>query len=224
LRLPTSTEGSDGPTTQAPMLRRQGDPVDKSVNPSIPSDHARSRHQGNLTPKLEYGGEGIETDVRSDKRRMNRDGHTSQRIRNQLLNLPTRSTPPTGQTDNLRRPTCGQNGHLCHNDLETCKDGCKRTIRGVKGQLKQMESRTHLVQLKWTATRAAALTIAMQRPQWSHVTRLSRTVRNAAQRDSPRTATHSVIVTSGPQSHLIYYVFDSLLICWQKSKICPTTA
>ena len=104
-----------------------------------------------------------------------------------------------------------------------CKDSCKRTIKGEKGQLKQMESKTHLVQSKWTATRAAALTIATQRPQWSHVTRLSRPVCNAAQRDSLHTATHSIVVTSGPRSHLIYYVFDPLLIHWKKLKNRPTT-
>ena len=131
--------------------------------------------------------------------------------------------PPTGETDNLQGPICSQNRYLCRNNLETWKSGCKRTIKGGKGQLKQTESKTHLVQSKRTATRAAALTIAMQRPQWSHVTRLSRPVHNAAQRDSPRTVTHSIIAPSGPRSHLIYYVFNPLLIHWKKSKICPTT-
>ena len=131
--------------------------------------------------------------------------------------------PPTGETDNLQGPICSQNGYLCRNNLETWKSGCKRTIKGGKGQLKQTESKTHLVQSKRTATRAAALTIATQRPHWSHVTRLSWPVHNAAQRDSPRTVMHSIIAPSGPRSHLIYYVFNPLLIHWKKSKICPTT-
>ena len=87
-----------------------------------------------------------------------------------------------------------------------------------------MESKTHLVQSKRTATRAAVLTIAMQRPQRSHVTRLSQPVCNAAQRDSPHTAMHLIIATSGPRSHLIYYVFDPPLIHWKKLKNRPTTA
>ena len=104
------------------------------------------------------------------------------------------------------------------------KTAVKRTIKGGKGQLKQMESKTHLVQSKQTATRAAVLTIAMQRPQQSHVTHLSWPVCNAAQRDSLRTATCLIVVTSGPWSHLIYYVFDPLLIRWKKLKIHLTTA
>ena len=159
-----------------------------------------------------------------EENQTDRDGHTSQRLQNRPLDPLTRDVPPTGQTDDLREPTCGQNRYLHCNDLETCKDSCKRTIKGEKGQLKQTESKTHLVQSKRTATRAAALTIATQSPQRSHVTRLSRPVCNAAQRDSPHTAMHSIIATSGPWSHLIYYVFDPLLIHWKKSKNRPTTA
>jgi len=163
-RAPTSAESSDGPTTQAPVLRRQREPVNKSVNPSVPSDRARSRHQGDLTPKLEFGGEGIETEVRGDEKRMDGDGHTSQRVWNQPLDPPTRIAPPTGQTDDLEGPTCAQSGDPRCNDLETCKDSCKRTIKGGKGQLKQTELRTYLAQSKRTATRAVALTAAMGNP------------------------------------------------------------
>jgi len=84
-----STEGSDGPTTQAPVLRQQGEPVNKSENTSVPSDCARSCHQGDLTPKLEFGGKGIKTEVRGDEKRTNRDRHTSQRVQNRPLNPPT---------------------------------------------------------------------------------------------------------------------------------------
>ena len=183
LRAPMSAESSDGPTTQAPVLRRRGEPVNGSANPSIPSDRARSHHQGNLTPKLKFGGEGIKTDVRSNKKWTNGNGLTYQRVLNRPLDPLTQDMPSTGQTDDLRGPTCGQNGHLCHNDLETCKDGCKRTIKGGKGQLKQTELRTYLAQLKWTATRAVVLTAAMDKLQWSQVTKIPR--HNAARRDSP---------------------------------------
>jgi len=81
-RVPTSAESSDGPTTQAPVLRRRGEPVNGSANPSIPSDHARSCHQGNLTPKLKFGGEGIKTDVRSDEKWTNGNRLTYQRVLN----------------------------------------------------------------------------------------------------------------------------------------------
>ena len=43
--------------------------------------------------------------------------------------------PPTGETDDLRGLICGQNGYLCRNNLETCKNSCKRTVKGGKGQL-----------------------------------------------------------------------------------------
>ena len=223
LGVPTSTEAPDGPTTQTAGLKRQKDTVNGSANASVPSDRKESRHQGDFTPNFKFGGEIIKTEVRADEKWTDRDGHTSQRVQNRPLDPLTRNVPPTGETDNLQGPICSQNGYLCRNNLETWKSGCKRTIKGGKGQLKQTELRTYLVQSKRTATRAAALTIATQRPQRSHVTRLSRPVRNATQRDSPHTTTHSIVATSGPRSHLIYYVFDPLLICWKKSKIRPTT-
>ena len=136
LRAPMSTESSDGPTTQAPVLRRQGEPVNGSANPSVPSDRARLRHQGDLTPKLEFGGEGIKTDVRSDEKRMDGDGHTSQRVRNRPLDPPTRIAPPTGQTDDLEGPTCAQSGDPRHNDLETCKDSYKKNNKRRKRSAK----------------------------------------------------------------------------------------
>ena len=139
----------------------------------------------------------------------------------QVLSLPFLSEPLCVVVCPWCQPWVASYSHC--NNLETCKDSCKRTIKGEKGQLKQMESKTHLVQSKRTATRAAVLTIAMQRPQRSHVTRLLQPVCNAAQRDSPHTAMHLIIATSGPRSHLIYYVFDPLLIHWKKLKNCPTT-
>ena len=43
--------------------------------------------------------------------------------------------PPTGETDDLEGPICSQNGYLCRNDLETCKNGHQRTVKEEKGQL-----------------------------------------------------------------------------------------
>ena len=43
--------------------------------------------------------------------------------------------PPTGETDDLEGPICSQNGYLCRNDLETCKNGHQRTVKEGKGQL-----------------------------------------------------------------------------------------
>ena len=45
------------------------------------------------------------------------DQHTFQRVPWQLLNLLTWITPPTGKTDNLQGPTCGQNRHLSRSEL-----------------------------------------------------------------------------------------------------------
>ena len=56
-------------------------------------------------------------EVRKDAKGMNGDGHTSQRVPWQPLDLPTRIAPPTGKTDDLQGPTCGQNGHSCRNNL-----------------------------------------------------------------------------------------------------------
>ena len=68
LRAPTSAvEGSEGSTTQAPGLKRQEDAVNELEKPSDRSDRSRSCHQGNSTPKLEFGGEVIETDIRSNE-------------------------------------------------------------------------------------------------------------------------------------------------------------
>jgi len=91
-----------------------------------------------------------------------------------MTDPPTRIVPPTGQTDNLEGPTCAQSGDPRCNDLETCKDSCKRTIKGGKGQLKQTELRTYLAQLKWTTTRAVVLTAATDKLQWSQVTKIPR--------------------------------------------------
>jgi len=86
LRAPTSTvESSDGLTAQVPGWKHQEEAVNGSVKPSNPSDQSRSRHQGNLTPKLEFGGETIKTDVRSDEKQTNGDGHTYERVPSQLL-------------------------------------------------------------------------------------------------------------------------------------------
>jgi len=90
LRAPTSTvEGSEGSTTQAPGLKQQEDAVNKLEKPSDQSDRSRLRHQGDLTPKLEFGGKAIETDVRSNEEWTDGDGHTCQRVPSHLLNLPT---------------------------------------------------------------------------------------------------------------------------------------
>jgi len=135
-RAPTSAESSDGPTTQAPGLKQQEDAVNKLEKPSDRSDRSRSRHQGDLTPKFKFGGEEIETDVRSDEKRTDGDGHTSQRVQNRPLDPPTRIAPPTGQTDDLEGPTCAQSGDPHHNDLETCENGCKKNYKRRKRSAK----------------------------------------------------------------------------------------
>ena len=126
-----STESSDGSTTQGPGLKWQEDTVNGSASTSVLSDWRELCHQGSFTPNFEFGGEIIKTKVRADKKRTDRDRHTSQRVQNRPLDLLTWNVPPTGEMDNLRGPTCSQNGYLCNNDLETCK----RTIKGGKGQL-----------------------------------------------------------------------------------------
>ena len=82
---PTSAEGSEGSRTQAPRLNWQEDTVNKLVKPSDRSDQDGSHHQGDSTPKLEFGGEMIEIEVRKDKKWENGEGHTYQRPPNQLL-------------------------------------------------------------------------------------------------------------------------------------------
>ena len=67
-----------------------------------------------------------------EENQTDRDGHTSQRLQNRPLDPLTQDVPPTGQTDDLRGPTCSQNGYSHCNDLETCKDSCKRTIKEKK--------------------------------------------------------------------------------------------
>ena len=44
--------------------------------------------------------------------------------------------PPTGKTDDLQGPTCGQNGHSCRNDLGICENEHPRAVKERKGQLK----------------------------------------------------------------------------------------
>jgi len=134
-RVPTSTEGSDGPTTQAPMLKRQEDAVNELAKPSDRSDRNGSRHQGDSTPKLEFGGETIKLEVRRDGKRTDGDGHTCQRVPSHLLDPLTRDILPTGETDDLRAPACRQSGYPRRNDLETCQNGCQRAVKEEKGQL-----------------------------------------------------------------------------------------
>ena len=130
-----TVEDTDGPTTRGPAWKRQGDTVNGSANASIASDRGRSHHQGNFTPKFKFGGEIVKTDVRADRKWTDRDGHTSQRAQNRPLDPLTRNVPPTGETDDLEGPICSQNRYLCRNDLETCKNGCQRTVKEGKGQL-----------------------------------------------------------------------------------------
>ena len=120
-RVPTSTESSGGPTTQGPGLKHQRDTVNKSASTSVPSNQGRSCHQGDFTPNFEFEGKIIKTDIRVDKNQMDRDGNTSRRVQNWLLDPLTQNMPPTGETDDLKGPICGQNGFLCRNDLETWK-------------------------------------------------------------------------------------------------------
>ena len=75
-------------------------------------------------------------EVRKDTKRMKGDGHTSQRVPWQPLEPQTRIAPPTGKTDNLQGPTCGQNGHSCRNNLGTCENEHPRAVKERKGQLK----------------------------------------------------------------------------------------
>ena len=199
-----STESSGGPTTQAPGPKQLEDAVNKSVNPSDQSDRSGSRHQGNSNPKFEFGGEKAKTEVRKDAKGTDGDGHTSQRVPWQPLDLPTRIAPPTGKTDNLQGPTCGQNRHSCRNDLGICENKHPRAVKERKGQLSAKESKAHLVQLKRTRTRAAVLNTA-QRPQRSHVTQVTWSMHVTTQQgDSPCSTTHLLAAaTSGPRPHLI---------------------
>jgi len=136
LRVPTSAvESSDGLTARVPGWKRQEEAVNGSVKPSDPSDRSRSRHQGDLTPKLKFAGEMIKTDVRSDEKRRDGDRHTYQRAQSQLLDPPTRNVPPIGKMDDLEGPAWRRGGDPHGNDLETCKNGCQRTIKEGKGQL-----------------------------------------------------------------------------------------
>jgi len=80
LGVPTSTEGSDGPTTQAPMLKQPEDAVNELAKPSNQSDRDRWCHQGDSTPKLEFGGKTIKLEVRKDGKQTDGDGHTCQRV------------------------------------------------------------------------------------------------------------------------------------------------
>ena len=130
-----AVEDADGPTTRGPAWRRQRDTVNGSANASVASDWERSRHQGDFTPKFEFGDEIIKMDVRADRKWTDRDGHTSQGAQNQPLDPLTRNVPPAGETDDLEGPICSQNGYLCRNDLETCKNRCQRTVKEGKGQL-----------------------------------------------------------------------------------------
>ena len=104
-----SIKTSGGPTIQGTGPKRLEDAENESVNPSDRSDRDGSRHQGDSNLKLEFGGEETKTEVRKDAKRMKGDGHTSQRVPWQPLEPPTRFAPPTGKTDDLQGPTCGQN-------------------------------------------------------------------------------------------------------------------
>jgi len=128
-------ESSDGLTARVPGWKHQEDTVNGSVNASNPSDRSRSCRQGDLTPKLEFGGETIKTDVRSDEKRTDGDRHTYQRAQSRPLDPPTRNVPPTGETDDLEGPAWRRGGDPHGKDLETCKSGRQWTIKEGKGQL-----------------------------------------------------------------------------------------
>ena len=66
---------------------------------------------------------------------MNRDGNTFQRVPWKLLDSLTQIAPPTGKTDDLQGPTCGQNGHSRRNNLGTCENEHQRAVKERKGQL-----------------------------------------------------------------------------------------
>jgi len=90
LRTPMSIMAdSDWSTTQAPAWRQQGEAVKGLVDASVQSDQGRLCHQGNLTTKIEFGGKGIEMDIRSKEKWTNSDGLTYQRVPSQLLNALT---------------------------------------------------------------------------------------------------------------------------------------
>jgi len=59
----SAMESSDGLTAQVPGWKHQEEAVNGSVKPSDSSNRSRSRHQGDLTPKLEFGGKTIKMDV-----------------------------------------------------------------------------------------------------------------------------------------------------------------
>jgi len=88
-RATTSAKGPDGLTAQVPGLKWQEDAVNELVKPSDRSDRSRSCQQDDLPPDFKFGGEKIETEVRGDEKRMDGDGHTSQRVRNRPLDPPT---------------------------------------------------------------------------------------------------------------------------------------
>ena len=127
---------SGGPTIQGTGPKRLEDAKNESVNPSDRSDRDGSRHQGNSNTKLEFGGEETKTEVRKDAKRMKGDRHTSQMVPWQPLEPQTRIAPPTGKTDDLQGPTCGQNRHSCRNDLGTCENEHPRAVKERKGQPK----------------------------------------------------------------------------------------
>ena len=113
LSAPTSAvEDADGPTTQVPTWKRQKDTVKESVDTSTRSDRSGSRQQGDLTPKLEFGGKTIKTDVRSDEKQENGEGHTYQRAPNRPLDPLTRNAPPTGKTDGWRATTSAESSDV----------------------------------------------------------------------------------------------------------------
>ena len=145
---------------------------------------------GEFPQKIKFGGKTAKMEVRVDGNQTDRNRHTCKRALSHLLNPLTQNMPATGEMDDLRGPTCGPNGYLCNNDLETCKNRDKRTEKEGKGQPSANRIKD-LVQLKWTATRAAMLT-TMQRPQWSHVIQVPQPLHNVAlqQRDSLQSAMH----------------------------------
>ena len=123
--MPTSAmEGSDELTTRVPAWKRQGKAVNRSVDTSIRSNRSGSRQQGDLTPKLEFGGEMIKMDVRSEEKRKNIKGHTYQRAPNQPLNALTRNVPPTGKMDGWRAPTSaeGSDGSTTQGPGSKCQE------------------------------------------------------------------------------------------------------
>ena len=100
LRVPMSAMGNpDGPTTWAPAWRQRMEAVKESVDASNWSDGQRSCYQSNLTLNLEFGGERIKADIRSNEKQINEDGLTSKKVPRQLLDASTWNMHLTGKVD-----------------------------------------------------------------------------------------------------------------------------